>query len=162
MADRILISRWTKRTVSFYGTEIALELRALSKREAPEFMRHMLELADMSKGADEEDNGAAAVEMMEKWGGEYVAGVFERCVRPAEPFDLDGTEIKDGAGLFAEGSFPFVMAVLLQLQSLAAVSPDQGNASGSRSASVPEAVLPGSSADATEKAATALEDSPAA
>ncbi len=146
MAEKILISRWTTKTLDFYGTALAVKLRALSKKEAPEFMRHMVELAELAQGADE--TGKSAVDMMERWGGAYVEGVFERCVKPAEPFDLDGTTIETGAQLYAEGSFPFAMSVLLALQALAAVGPDQGNASGSLSAPVPAAVPSGSSTEA--------------
>ena len=151
MAEKILISRWTKRTLDFLGTEVPIELRALSKREAPEFMRFMYSIFEgVGAAASEEDSAKGALSMMDKVCSDYIEGVFERCVRPAAgaELEIDGQAITTGAGLIDVAPFTFVMAVLGEMQKLLSLSGDQGNASGSPSESVPVAVPSGSGTDA--------------
>jgi hypothetical protein len=131
-----VLRRWHPRTFTFAGEPLRLELKALQKAEAADFLVGMQEIVKGAPKPDEEVNRDRAVAMLTLYDTDFVRETFRKAVRPGEPMeDEDGRPITSGDQIFDLVTTGFVQAVLLELQGLCVTSEAEGKGSGSPSTS---------------------------
>jgi hypothetical protein len=163
MAEPILkASRWQRRNVSFYGTDVAFDMRVLNKREAPTFMRDLTKLFDSLK-TDEDADQQAQLDAMETrvaaWNSDFVRELFTKHIRLVAPVDLDGETLATALEVYEAAELDFLLAAVVAFQKRNRLSSEEVFLSGSPSSSESGAGPDGSATAATD---TASGDSPAA
>ena len=145
MPKIISLRRWHRKTFAFHDQEIDLDIKALTRAEAPSFVRSMMKMgkawealrAEESSTKDETlDSVSDASDLM---GDPEVLYCFARYVRISEgqQVEWDG-EPATPEILAREGNAWFLMAVMTTIQSLAVLNAVEGKASASRSGSPSE------------------------
>ncbi len=147
-------SDYVRRKVPFLGATVELDIRALSIKEAPEFVTAARALqnrwaVESERRTDEKDEDyeprlKALFDDLDghtfKVMGRTIQtkrgerGYYVRLVEPLVNED-DDTKIEDCAALAERGGRMFRMAVMAEISSLAEVDPFLGNSSGSPSTS---------------------------
>ncbi len=148
MPKIINLRRWHPRTFYFYGEEIELEIKALERHEAPDFVKRMGRLGEAWQKAVAAD-GNDSPELIKLLEDPEVEGAFQRFVRiaPGQEVNWEG-ERADALTLYREGNPFFIMAVMTAIQRLAMLSVSEGKASGLRSGSRSVESAPASSVSA--------------
>lgn len=139
----VSLKRWHRRTFAFHDQEIALEVKALLRSEAPAFLTEMGKLGKEWARLSAADD-ASFLTLVD---AEMLAEAFRSYVRvpKGETIEFDG-ETVDAARLHQEGNAAFVFGVLLAINGLAVMNNSEGKASGSRSGSTSEQTRNGDSA----------------
>lgn len=140
-----IIQRWHESTFHVAGQPIRLALKALSFGEAPGFVSKMVAFAKSVQA----DDAASTFEVLDQ---QFVADVFARYVKPAEPIEDDSRKVlESGADIYSIANPGLVMDVLVRLQALASLTEVEGKDSGSPSTSpVGEPGSSGSAATSTD------------
>jgi hypothetical protein len=162
-------SDYVKRTVPFLGGTVDLEIRALDKKEAPDFQEKVRGVQTrwasehVRKEGETDEQYAPRVRVFFEEVDRFCEEVFSRTietkngtkgyfVRLPEPLvneDDETRTIKDVCGLFSRGGRMFGLAILMEIASLAEVDPLMGKGSSSPSTSTVVAGPPSSEDPAT-------------
>ena len=137
MAKIINLKRWHPKTYNFGGEEIVLELKMLTRQEAPEFVSRMTKLGDSWAAAMEQGDATSTV--LRLLDDPVLEDAFRSYVRvgPGQDIYWEG-EPADATVLYREGSPYFLMEVMSDIQRLAVLSVSEGKAFGSPSGSSSE------------------------
>jgi hypothetical protein len=139
-----ILRRWHPQTFRFGAETIALQLKALTKAEAVDFLRELASMGRMARAVDPLDEDAV-VASFKRLQSDFVRDTYRRFVRLDEELGRDdGTRIEDAEQLLEELPTGLTFEILLALQSLCIANELQGKASGSPSTSSSGESGPGS------------------
>ena len=163
-----ILKRWHNREVLFQGEPLMLQIRAMTAKEAPAFLRQMFAIGEaMASGANAAEGGDGIESLFGFTPADFARSAFASFVRikPGEEIAIEdgqtitsAEQLYDAIGDLAAGEL-VVMRVLREIQGLAGLSALEGKGSGSLSTS-DSAPAVAASSGASDARPTAPADGP--